>query len=87
MNIFLREIFFEQKKHYFSSYADDTTPCVIAGNATEAVTSLNDITQKLFTCFANSQIKANPRKCHLLLDMQDKANNQIKMLQWRQNQN
>ena len=23
-------------------------------------------------------MKANPHKCHLLLDMQDKANNQIK---------
>ena len=78
MNTFFCELFLEHKNHYFSNYANDTTPCVIAGNTTEAVTSLTDITQKLFTCFANSQMKANPHKCHLLLDMQDKANNQIK---------
>ena len=63
--------------YFFSNYADDTTPCVVANNTTEVVENLTNITQKLFTWFANHHMTANPSKYHLLLSTQEEANIQI----------
>ena len=51
--------------HYFTNYAHDTTPYAIGGDTKEVLTRLTDITQNVFTWFANNQIKANHDKCHL----------------------
>lgn len=75
LNIFLCELFIENNSHYFNNYTDNTTPCVIAGNTAETVTSLTVITQTLFTCFANNQMKAYHHKCYLLLGTQDLTKN------------
>ena len=76
-NIFLCDLFLEHEGYFFSNYADDTTPYVVANNTTEVVENLTNITQKLFTWFANNHMKANPSKCHLLLSTQEEANIQI----------
>ena len=66
-NIFLCDLFLEHEGYFFSNYTDDTTPYVVANNTTEVVENLTNITQKLFTWFANNHMKASPSKCHLLL--------------------
>ena len=46
-------------------YLDSSTLHVIANSTIEVVENLTNITQKLFICFANSEMKANPDKYHL----------------------
>ena len=59
-NIFLCDLFLEHEVYFFSNYADDTTLYVVASNTTEVVENLTNITQKLFSWFANNHVKANP---------------------------
>ena len=59
--------------------ADDTTTYVVGDNTIEALSSLTEITQELFSWFANKQMKANLDKCHLLLSSHEDANIQITM--------
>ena len=61
----------------FTNYADDTTPYVLANNTAEVIENLTIITQKLFTWFANNQMKVNHDKYHLLLSTRGEANIQI----------
>ena len=76
-NIFLCDLFLEHENCCFTNYADDKTPYVVANNTTEVIENLTIITQKLFTWFANNQMKVNHDKCHLLLSVQEDANIQI----------
>ena len=76
-NIFLCDLFLEHEECCFTNYADDTTPYVVANNTEEVMENLTNVTQKLFTWFANNQMKANHDKCHLLLSTQEEANIQI----------
>ena len=76
-NIFLCDLFLTIEGNYFTNYADDTTPYVIGNNAEEAVSELKAITQKLFTCFARNEMKANLNKCNLLLSTTDAFNFKI----------
>ena len=57
-------------------FADDT-PYIVANNTTEVLKKLTNITQNLFTWFANNQMKPNHGKCHLFLNKQVDANIQI----------
>ena len=66
-NIFLCDLFLEDENNYFANYADDTTPYSVGSTTTEVLENLSGITKKLFTWFANNQMKANDDKCHLLL--------------------
>ena len=63
-NIFLCDLFLEHEGYFFSNYADDAT--LHANNTREVVENLNNITQKLFTWFANNRMKANPSKIPLI---------------------
>ena len=76
-NIFLCDLFLEHEECCFTNYADDKTPYVVANNTEEVIENLTNVTQKLFTWFANNQMKANHDKCHLLLSTQEEANIQI----------
>ena len=76
-NIFLCDLFLEHEECCFTTYADDTTPYVVANNTVEVIENVTNVTQKLFTWFANDQMKANHDKCHLLLSTQEEANIQI----------
>ena len=73
-NIFLCDLFLEHKECCFTNYADDTTSYVADNNIKEVIENLTNVTQKLFTWFANNQMKANHDKCHLLLSTQEEAN-------------
>ena len=70
-NIFLCDLFLEDEISYFANYADDTTPYSVGSTTTEVLENLSGITKKLFTWFANNQMKANDDKCHLLLSSPD----------------
>ena len=70
-NIFLCDLFLEDENNYFANYADDTTPYSVGSTKTEVLENLSGITKKLFTWFANNQMKANDDKCHLLLSSPD----------------
>ena len=76
-NIFLCDLFLEHEECCFTNYADDTIPYVVANNTEEVIENLTNVTQKLFTRFANNQMKENHDKCHLLLSTQEEANIQI----------
>ena len=76
-NKFLCDLFLTIEGNYFTNYADDTTPYVIGNNAEEVVSELKAITQKLFTWFAQNEMKANLNKCHLLLSTTDAFNFEI----------
>ena len=76
-NIFLCDLFLKHEHFCYANYADDTTPYVVANNAAEVLENLTNITQRLITCFANNQMKANYGKCHLLLSTQEDANIQV----------
>ena len=69
-NIFLCDLFLEDENNYFANYAD-TTPYSVGSTKTEVLENLSGITKKLFTWFANNQMKANDDKCHLLLSSPD----------------
>ena len=76
-NIFLCDLFLEHENCYYVNYADDITPYIAANNTAEVLEKLTNITQRLFTWFANNQIKVNPGKRYLLLCTQEDANIQI----------
>ena len=56
-NIFLCGLFLTIEGNYFKNHADDTTPYVIGNNTKEVVSELKAFTQKLFTWFAQNEMK------------------------------
>ena len=58
LNIFLCDLFLEDENDYFANYDDGIT-------TKEVLESLSGITKKLFTWFANNQMKANDDKCQM----------------------
>ena len=69
-NIFLCDRFLEDEYNYFANYANDTTPYSTGSTTAEVLENLPGITKKLFTLFANNQMKTNDDKCHLHLVLQ-----------------
>ena len=69
--IFLHELFLADENNYFANYADDTTAYFVGSTTTEVLENLSGITKKLFTWFANNQMKGSDDKCHLLLSSPD----------------
>ena len=57
----------------FANYADDNTPYVIGNGVKEVINSLKEASDELFYWFADSQMKANPDKCHSLTTSSDKV--------------
>ena len=76
-NIFLCNLFLTIEGKCFTNYVDNTTSYVIGNNAEEVESELKAITQKLFTWFAQNEMKANLNKCHLLLSTTDAFNFEI----------
>ena len=72
--MFLCNLFLTIEGNCFTNYADDTTHYVIGNNAEEVVSKLKAITQNLYICFAQNEMKANLNKCHLLLSIIDTFN-------------
>ena len=69
--IFLCDLFLTIEGNYFTSYANGATPYVTSNNVEEVLSELKAVTQKLFTWFAQNEMKANLNKCHLLVSTTD----------------
>ena len=65
-NIFLCDLFLENEKNYLANHADDTTPYFAGSTTAEVFENLSRVTKKLFSWFANNQMKAKNYKCRLI---------------------
>ena len=55
------------ESYFVVNCADDTTPYFVGSTATEVLENISCLTKKLFSWFANNQMKGNNDKCHLIL--------------------
>ena len=69
--IFLADLFFILNGVGIASYADDSTPNVIADDINGVIASLEKASKALFEWFENNLLKSNADKCHLLLSSSD----------------
>ena len=76
-NIFMCELFIILEEIYFASYADDNTPFVFEATPENVVSSLESCSASLFEWFSNNQMRANPEKCQLLMNVNRSANIKI----------
>ena len=67
-NIDLIGLFYEYEESYIASYADDTTPYSCTRDTQTVIFEYKSISSKLFHRFQYNHLKANPGKCHLLLN-------------------
>ena len=67
-NIFMCDLFIILEEIDFVRYADDDTPFVSEATPENVVSSLERCSASLFEWFSNNQMKANPEKCHLLMN-------------------
>ena len=68
-NIFVYDLFFILKEIDFASYTDDNTHFVSEATPEYVVNSLESCSATLFEWFSNNQMKANPEKCNLLVNV------------------
>ena len=73
-NIFLCDLFVHLKDIDFASYADDNTPYTEHESIGQVISRLEETAKSLFKWFSDNQMKANPGKCHLLLNSSCKKN-------------
>ena len=66
-NINMIDLFYKCEENDIANYTDDTTLYSCGTNIPTVISELKDISTKVFNWFGNNHIKANPRKCHLLL--------------------
>ena len=62
------DLFIILEEIYFPSYIDDNTPFVSEATPENVVSSLESYPASLFAWFLNNQMKANPKKYHLLMN-------------------
>ena len=68
-NIYICDLFFDIIEIDIANYADDTTPYALDSKLENIVKLLEENTDKLFKWFSNNlNLKANPDKCHLLVN-------------------
>ena len=56
-----------------ASYADDNTPYMIADNADDLITSLEQASNSLFEWYKNNLLNSNADKCHMLVSTNDRV--------------
>ena len=67
-NIYMCDLFFDIIEIDITNYADDTTPYALDLKLENVVKLLEENADKLFDWFSNNYLKANPDKCHLLVN-------------------
>ena len=67
-NVYLCDLFFDIIKINIANYADDTTPSALDSKPENIVKLLEENADKLFDWFSNNYLKANPGKCHLIVN-------------------
>ena len=60
------DLFFIVNESDFANYADDNIPFIKGNRLDNVLDSLEKASSKLFDWFSNTQMKANPDKCHLI---------------------
>ena len=73
-NIDLTDLFYECEESNIASYADGTIPYSCARDTQTVISELKSISSRLFQWFQYNHLKANPRKCHLLLSFKTLTN-------------
>ena len=76
-DIFIFDLLSIMNNVNFASYADDNTPYVVGDGVTQVNESLKEVSDELFCWFANSQMKANPDKCHLIKSCSDEVSTYV----------
>ena len=67
-NIYICGLFFDILEIDIANYADDTTPYTLGSKPENIVKLLEENADKLFEWFSNNYFKANPDRCHLLVN-------------------
>ena len=67
-NIYVCDLFFDIIEIDIANYADDTTPYALDLKLENIVKLPEENADKLFDWFSNNYLKANPDKCHLLVN-------------------
>ena len=67
-NIYICDLFFDIIEIDIANYADDTAPYALDSKLENIVKLLEENADKLFDWFSNNYLKANPDKCHLLVN-------------------
>ena len=68
-NIFICDLFITLEEIDFASYADDNTPYVSEATPENVVSSPESSSASFFERVSNNEMKANPEKCHLLMNV------------------
>ena len=71
-NIFICDLFFDYIDIDLANYADDTTPYAYDLELDKVIKSLEKNIHKFFDLFSDNFLKANPDKCHLLINTDEK---------------
>ena len=78
LNIYLRDLFFEDDSSDFANFAGDTTSCECWPTLNEAMNILEITREKMFEWFSFNNLKANTSKCHLFFSPYQPASVNIK---------
>ena len=62
----LRVMFLFLHEAQFTGYADENTPFGVRDTIPDAISTLEEIREKLLIWFSDNQMKSNIDKCHLL---------------------
>ena len=74
-NIDLVDLFLECEDENIASYADDTTPYSCAQDISFVVSELQRTAKNIFDWCKNNHMRANPRKCHVILSSNTEREN------------
>ena len=77
-NIFICDLFFDDIDIDLANYADDMTPYAYDLELDKVIESLEKNIDKLFHWFSDNFLKANPDKCHLLINTDENVALKIK---------
>ena len=61
----------------FASFADDNTPNVIGDGLMHVIESLTEASGKIFCRFSKNQMKANPKRFHLVISSSDEVSMKV----------
>ena len=78
-NIFICDLFFDDINIDLANYADHTTPYAYDLELDKVIESLEKNIDKLFHWFSDNFLKANPDKCHLLINNDENVALKLKM--------
>ena len=79
LDIFICDLFLDDINVNLANYADDTAPHAYGLENEKETTLLAKNIDKLYDWFSGSFLKANPCKCHLLLNTEENVTLKIKM--------